>query len=77
MHLNSVEEFVLVFPEGGVSIRGVCQMSILLHKPYLVKWPTKGGGDWGGGGQKCPKNCLHDFFLLLTIHVVFASAKFL
>ena len=25
-------------------------MSILLHKPYLVKWSTK-----GGGGQKCSK----------------------
>ena len=24
--------------------RGVCQMSILLHKPYLVKWFTKGRG---------------------------------
>ena len=23
---------------------GVCQMSILLHKPYLVKLSTKGGG---------------------------------
>ena len=59
MHLNSVEEFVLVFPEGGVSIRGVCQMSILLHKPYLVKWPTK-----GEGGQKCPKNCPHGLWMV-------------
>ena len=23
---------------------GVCQMSILLHKPYLVKWSIKGRG---------------------------------
>ena len=30
--------------------RGVCQMSILLHKPYLVKLSTK-----GGGGSKMPK----------------------
>ena len=27
--------------EGG---RGVSQMSMLLHKPYLVKWSTKGEG---------------------------------
>ena len=29
---------------------GVCQMSILLHKPYLVKLSTK-----GEGGSKMPK----------------------
>ena len=36
---------------------GVFQMSILLHKPYLVKWSTKGEVD-----QKCPKNCPHDLW---------------
>ena len=30
---------------------GVYQLSILLHKPYLVKWSTK-----GEGGQTCSKN---------------------
>ena len=30
--------------------RGVCEKSILLHKLYLVKWSTN-----GGGGQKSPK----------------------
>ena len=27
-----------------VDMAGGCQMSISLHKPYLVKWSTKGGG---------------------------------
>ena len=31
--------------------RGVSQMTILLHKPYLVKVTTK-----GGGGSKISKN---------------------
>ena len=35
---------------------GGCEMSVLLHKPYLVKWSTKGGG---GRGSKCPINCPH------------------
>ena len=34
--------------EGG----GANQMSILQHKPYLVKLSTK-------GGQKYPKQCPH------------------
>ena len=33
---------------------GVCQMSILLHKPYLVKLSTK-----GGGGVKNAQNSVH------------------
>ena len=38
-------------PRGQLRWRGVSQMTILLHKPYLVKATTKGGG----GGQKYPK----------------------
>ena len=38
---------------------GVSQMSMLLHKSYLVKWSTKGGG----GGQKSPKNCPHGLWM--------------
>ena len=41
--------------EGG---RGVSQMSMLLHKPYLVKWSAK-----GEGGQKSPKNCPHGLWM--------------
>ena len=37
---------------------GGCQMSILLHKPYLVKWSTK-----GEGGQKCLKICPHGLWM--------------
>ena len=33
---------------------GVSQMSMLLHKPYLVKWSTK-----GGGGSKISKKTVH------------------
>ena len=60
-------EYILIYCSKGVfrkgsfinhvdmtGRRGVCQMSILLHKPYLVKWSTK-----GGGGQKCSKICPH------------------
>ena len=36
--------------EGG-GVRGVSQMTILLHKPYLVKATTK-----GEGGSKISKN---------------------
>ena len=38
-------------PCGHDRGRGVFQMSILLHKPYLVKWSTK-----GEGGSKMFKN---------------------
>ena len=41
--------------EGG---RGVNQMSILLHKPYLVKGSTK-----GERGQKYPKTCLYGLWM--------------
>ena len=37
-------------PCGHGRGEGVSQMSMLLHKPYLVKWSTK-----GEGGQKSPK----------------------
>ena len=36
-------------PRG--QLRGVSQMTILLHKSYLIKVTTK-----GGGGSKIPKN---------------------
>ena len=36
----------------GWTWQGGCQMSILLHKPYLVKLSTK-------GSKKCPKICPH------------------
>ena len=32
-----------LFPWGHPRGSGVCQMFILLHKPHLVKWSTKGG----------------------------------
>ena len=31
-------------PRGELRGMGVCQMNILQHKPYLVKWSTKGKG---------------------------------
>ena len=37
---------------GGGRDGGVCQMSILLHKLYQVKWSTK-----EEGGQKRPNLC--------------------
>ena len=37
-------------PRGQLRGRGVSRTTILLHKPYLVKVTTK-----GGGGQKYPK----------------------
>ena len=46
--------------------RGVCQMSIILHKPYLVKWSTV----QGRGGQKSvhmvyerPQRCLFEKYI--------------
>ena len=38
-------------PRGQLRGEGVSEMTILLHKPYLVKVTTKGGV----GGQKSPK----------------------
>ena len=43
--------------------KGVSQMSILLHKTYLVKWSTKGEE----GGQNFPK----------TVHIDLKSTYFL
>ena len=40
------------------------QISMLLHKPYLVKWSMK-----GEGSQKSPKNCPHG--LWMPPHTVF------
>ena len=37
-------------PRGQLRGMGVSQMTILLHKPYLVKVTTK-----GGGGSKIPE----------------------
>ena len=34
------------------------KMSIFLHKPYLVKWSTK-----GERGKKCPKKCPHGLWM--------------
>ena len=42
---------------------GVSQMSMLLHKPYLVKWSTK-----GGGGSKISKK-LSTWFMDAPFHV--------
>ena len=39
-------------PRGQLKGMGVNQMTTLLHKPYLLKVSTKGGG-------KIPKKCVH------------------
>ena len=38
---------------------GVTQMSILLHKAYLLKWPKKQRGK----GDKNVQNCPHDLWM--------------
>ena len=52
-------------PCGHSRGKGVCQKSILLHKPYFVKWSTKwrglGRGRGRGGVQKVQK----------TVHMVY------
>ena len=45
-------------PCGHYRGRGIYQMSILLHKPYLVKLSTK-----GGKVSKCPKICPHGLWM--------------
>ena len=47
--------------EGGGRLS---QMSILPHKPYLVKWYTKGEG---GGGAKNDQKNIHMFYLWMTL----------
>ena len=56
MHMGSFINNVVMSRGGGFA---KCpDMSILIHKPYMVKWSTE-----GEGAKKYPKNCPHGLWM--------------